>query len=534
MGKHVRELRRPTAQPDDDNPMSSVEDDEDEVGLPPVPALVEGTVLAGRYAGSGYLEPPRLVYRPDGQVVKLPSLLYLVVQVLDRMRRDGRDYGDRDRVLAHIAAAVSRGTDRGFTAEHVAFLIDRKLAPLGVASYTDGSLPDVPRSNPFLSLRFRMAVLPASATWFVGGLFSWLFHPAALVPALAAVVASEFWMFGTQSIGAAFQQTLLQPASILLVVALAVGSAAFHEVGHGTACRYSGVRPGVTGAGVYIVWPAFYTDITNSYRLNRRGRLRADLGGVYFNGLFVIMLTAAYLATGFTPLLVAVLSTNLEILQQLLPTLRFDGYYIIADLVGVPDLFRYLGPILKRTFLRRPDAQLAALKRWPQVVVAVWVLGVIPVLLIELGIIVVQLPSLSRTDWHSIEALAANATASGDPILSVLSAVVQILLLLVPVVGVVIIVAMMIRSAVTAVVVLLKRRVAARAAGSGEKDSSGNANVDNVHPGSGTAGSGSDSIRTDRDAGADVEPADDVRAAEPARHRRAGEPATLPLTAVRW
>ena len=52
------------------------------------------------------------------------------------------------------------------------------------------------------------------------------------------------------------------------------------------------------GVGVYLIWPAFYCDVTEAYRLDRRGRLRTDLGGVYFNGLFALMAGAAYFATG--------------------------------------------------------------------------------------------------------------------------------------------------------------------------------------------------------------------------------------------
>ena len=46
--------------------------------------------------------------------------------------------------------------------------------------------------------------------------------------------------------------------------------------------------PGVMGAGLYLVWPAFYTDVTDSYRLGRAGRLRTDLGGLYFNAIVVV------------------------------------------------------------------------------------------------------------------------------------------------------------------------------------------------------------------------------------------------------
>ena len=42
------------------------------------------------------------------------------------------------------------------------------------------------------------------------------------------------------------------------------------------------------GAGLYIVWPAFYTDVTDAYRLGRGGRLRTDLGGIYFNAIFAL------------------------------------------------------------------------------------------------------------------------------------------------------------------------------------------------------------------------------------------------------
>ncbi len=37
------------------------------------------------------------------------------------------------------------------------------------------------------------------------------------------------------------------------------------------------------GAGIYLVWPSFFTNVTDSYRLSRAARIRTDLGGLYFN-----------------------------------------------------------------------------------------------------------------------------------------------------------------------------------------------------------------------------------------------------------
>ncbi|GHF24927.1 hypothetical protein GCM10010218_01980 [Streptomyces mashuensis] len=405
------------------------------------PAPVPGTELVGEFEDSGYREPPHLVCRSDGQIVRLPPLLYQALRALAQA-------GPGPAVAERVAVGLSRETGRRFSAEHVAFLLDKKLAPLGLTTYADGSPPPpVTRKDPFLAFRFRLAVVPEHVTWWLSGLFAWLFRPAVVLLALGAFSAAETWLWLTQDTSAALWTVLSSPGDVLLVVALAVASCAFHELGHGAACRYGGVRPGAMGCGLYLVWPAFYTDITNSYRLGRAGRIRADLGGVYFNGLFVLGLVALYVGVGSPLLLVAILSVHLEMVQQLLPTLRFDGYYIVADLVGIPDLFKYIGPILKRVVLRRPaDEQLRALKRWPQVVVAAWVLLLVPVLALQLGMVLFNLPQVVTADWQKITALMGSAVSSGSPVLSMAAACVQTVLLVLPLVGVGLVLGGLVRS----------------------------------------------------------------------------------------
>lgn len=397
------------------------------------PTLVEGTELIGEFEGTAYREPPQLICRPDGQLVRLPPLLYLVAKSLDSYDQAGAVDGR----LSQVAEVVSQRTERHFTADHIAYLVDNKLAPLGVTTYSDGSQPPVTKPKPpWLSLRFRAALFSDVTTSFLGGLFAWLFRPAVVFFAVPAMMVGEVWLFATQNMGAAFQEILLAPASILLVVFLSLVSAAFHEFGHAAACRYGGVRPGAMGCGIYLVWPVLYTDVTNAYRLGRRGRLRTDLGGVYFNVLFILGLTVLYLYSGFGPLLVAVIVTNLEMIRQLLPTLRFDGYYIASDLVGIPDLFKYIGPILKRTLLRLPaDARLRALKQWPQRLLTTWVLVVIPALAAQLSLIAFQIPGLLRTTWQMIKKLALGTGEESRSLLGMVSAGMHILFLLLPVAG---------------------------------------------------------------------------------------------------
>jgi putative peptide zinc metalloprotease protein len=396
--------------------------------------------LVGEFASSGYREPPQLIRRSDGQLVRLHPLLYQLAKQLD-----GRQ------PLPCLASALARETGVEVTADQVSYLVDKKLAPLGVSTYCDGSPPTVSKANSFLALRFRMAVLPEKASWVLGGIFGWLFQPVVLFVGVLATVISEGWLFTSQDMSGAVGQAIALPGSILMIVGLAAASTAFHEMGHASACRYSGVRPGKMGCGLYLIWPIFYTDITNSYRLSRGGRLRTDLGGIYFNGLFVVGLTVAYRLTGFTPLLAAVLTTNIEVLQQLMPAVRFDAYYIISDLIGIPDLFRYMGPIIKRTLLlRAPDERLRDLKRWPQVVIGVWMLAVVPTTLVELGVALIHTPRFVKTGEAKINTLltVGHIAVEQRNLIGAGSAALQILFVLLPVAGVTLLALRALRGAV--------------------------------------------------------------------------------------
>jgi hypothetical protein len=130
---------------------------------------------------------------------------------------------------------------------------------------------------------------------------------------------------------------------------------------------------------------------------------------------------------------------HLEIAHQLLPVVRLDGYYIVADLTGVPDLFARIGVILRSLLFWRPaDPRVTALKRWVRVTVTAWVLVVVPLLILEMLILLIHLPRILGTSWDSAHLLAgASGHAFGHgQVLNGLSDGLQILVLAIPVTGI--------------------------------------------------------------------------------------------------
>ena len=361
-----------------------------------VPVRASGLELIGEIPGSGYKEAPSLVRRGDGQVMTLTPLLYAVLSAVDGRR-------DHDEIAAVVGPAIGRQV----TAENVQTLCER-LRTLGALRRADGSEPTLKRTNPLLALRFRYVVSDPAVTNRVTAPFAWLFAPLVVAVVCLAFVAVCGWLLFGKGLASAAHQAFDRPVLLLVVFALTVVSAGFHEFGHAAAARYGGATPGAMGTGLYLVWPAFYTDVTDSYRLGRAGRVRTDLGGLYFNAIVALVMFGLWWATGWDAVLLIIATQVLQMLRQLAPLVRFDGYHVLADVTGVPDLYHRIGPTLKGLLpgrWRSPEA--SVLKPWARAVVTTWVVVVVPMLATTLVLMVLALPRMLGTAAHSLSAQAS-------------------------------------------------------------------------------------------------------------------------------
>jgi putative peptide zinc metalloprotease protein len=411
------------------------------------PRLAEGIELIGEYQGSGFREPRYIVRRADGQVIQLPRLLYLLVASLD---------GQRD--LAQVASVLSAEFGKMVQAEQVAYLIENRLRPPGIVAADPtreqaGAEPKkmTVKSDPLLALKFRVGVVPERMVWRIAGVFQPMFWPPVILAMLVAFVGLDVVIIAQGGFGLIVPSALAlvyQPALTLVVLGLILVSAAFHECGHVTACRYGGARPGKMGFGLYLVWPALYSTVTDSYRLGRVGRLRTDLGGVYFNAVFIAAMSLAYVQTGASWLLVAIVALHAETATQFLPMIRLDGYYILSDLIGVPDLFSRMGPVLASLIPgRATHPRVLELKPWVRRTITLWVLIVVPYLAYWLVGFLIVVPRVLPVVWHRLLWLchAVGAAAGAGHAAEAALGVVQVVLLLLPWLGSVLLLGMMAR-----------------------------------------------------------------------------------------
>ena len=378
--------------------------------------------------GSGYKEPPSLVRRADGQMIQLTPLLFEVLGAID-----GR------RTYDEIAAEVTTAYGKQVSAANIATLVDEKLRPIGVLLKADGSEPELKKSNPLLGLRMRYAVTDPVKTDRITTPFAALFNPVLVLAIVAGFLYVSWWLLFSKGLASATHEALHKPGLLVLIFVVTILSAGFHEFGHAAAARRGGSTPGVMGMGLYLFWPAFYTDVTDSYRLGRGGRLRTDLGGLYFNAIVALGIVGVWWATGYDALLLVVATQILQMLRQLTPLVRFDGYHVLADLTGVPDLYHRIKPTLLGTLpWRWRDPSATALKPWARLVVTAWVLVVVPLLAFALFLMVLSLPRVLATAWVSLgqQTDLLGAYWSDGDVVAVLARAISILALVLPIAGI--------------------------------------------------------------------------------------------------
>ena len=409
-----------------------------------------GLQFLGPVQGSGLRESAYLVRRIDDQVVQLSELLHLVVV-----------HAEPPRSSAEVADAVSTAYGRTLTAEGVEHLISTRLEPLGLVVPAEAEEPQQPvRARPLLALTLKATLLPARRTQALATVLAPLFWPPIVLGAVVALVAADVALVTGGGFWRAVGEVFATPTTALVIYALLITSAVVHELGHAAACRYGGADPGEIGVGVYIVFPAFYTDVTDSYRLGRAGRVRTDLGGLYFNVLTVLALVGAHRASGSGLLLLTALAMQLQMVQQLIPVVRFDGYFVLSDLAGVPDLFARVGPVLRSLRPGSPVEPLVSqLRPGSRRIVTAWVLLVVPLLAAAVVWFVWAVPELVRRGQEGIglQQLVFDLAWQRRDWPEMILAVISIALLLVPLAGL----AVVLWRLATTLSTLVRRRVAA-------------------------------------------------------------------------
>lgn len=285
----------------------------------------------------------------DGRVT-LNRLLQRVREVDPREELSADDLGPFVRLLAghQLIRQIGPGDSLRLSSSQVRPIWQRIVQPLFQILRVQ-----VPLVNPS---RFISLTLPV---------VSKLAHPLVLRILFLVVVAGiSLVVLRFREMNAALPtlQEFLGPQNVVLMLLIFVSVKVLHEAGHAFAAKHFGAECNECGVMLMVLTPVLYTNVTDSWMLPRRQRMLVTVAGIAVE--LVIASVCTLLWWQASPGLVKSLLLNTMLLCSVNtilfngnPLLRFDGYFLLADFLRIPNLAGRSAAAVQQVVLRLVTGQ---------------------------------------------------------------------------------------------------------------------------------------------------------------------------------
>lgn len=258
--------------------------------------------------------------------------------------------------------------DQSQATEVLTWLLDNNLATLVSEQSTVAIRPKATQKrgmfqdwNP-LGVRVRLCEPDRLLTHLIRSV-GWFYSVPATVIAIVVMLTAVCMLVGHRDRFMASSTQIFSPINWAWMMGCWLALKVIHEFSHGLACkRYGGV---VREMGVMFVLfaPLAYVDVTSSWRLSSKWqRIHVAVAGIYIE-LWVAAVAGIVWCYTDSELLShllynLIISASLStLLFNVNPLMRFDGYYILSDLLEIPNLYteatRAVGDLVRYIFLGR-------------------------------------------------------------------------------------------------------------------------------------------------------------------------------------
>lgn len=131
----------------------------------------------------------------------------------------------------------------------------------------------------------------------------------------------------------------------------------FHEFGHIAAALKAGLKERCVNFAMYYVFPILYVNLNDAWTLDLKSRTKINLAGITMQILLNIPILALIYACKDFHLITQILYLSFWIntgtaIFNLLPFLKFDGYWLLSDLLNIPNLIKESNNWLKSFFVK--------------------------------------------------------------------------------------------------------------------------------------------------------------------------------------
>lgn len=150
------------------------------------------------------------------------------------------------------------------------------------------------------------------------------------------------------------------PTMVAVVYLIMLGHVALHELAHGVTCKHFGGRVGQLGVMWYMAMSVFFCDTTSAWTFAKKSqRIWVSLAGPLVSwASFGIIAWLATVSTAegnpWAVMWIALtLMTGGGLAMNFNPFIRMDGYYMLVDWTGIPNLQKKAWDYMKANIIAR-------------------------------------------------------------------------------------------------------------------------------------------------------------------------------------
>lgn len=260
----------------------------------------------------------------------LPKYLYKIIKLFDGSR-------GIPEIRETTHKLIDSQDDISWT--KVKKLIETYLIPRKILIEIDEQKPR-PKARDGRSsyMQVQYELLSPSLVSLITNNLKWLFRKYAFYPLIIVCTSTILWFLVSVEPNQNIDITSLSNSGLIFVTSVMLLGSFIHELGHASAATFYGCKNISIGWGWYLHLFVLYTDLTEAWSLSRKRRAIVDVSGMYFQALFICFLVILYNLFSEKLFAFSALFSLITMATYLNPFIRLDGYWLVSDMLGIPNL----------------------------------------------------------------------------------------------------------------------------------------------------------------------------------------------------
>lgn len=236
----------------------------------------------------------------------------------------------------NISQIYNKLNSNRISINHIYQFFNDDLSKYGIIINGESEIINV-KSHKYIN--FKIALISSKLTTKISSLLSPLHRKYIFLPTIFLFFISFLWIiydFDYYAFSTLKSLAIIKYTFLIIIAEIII--TLFHELGHSSALYYYKGKPKEIGFGLYLVFPVFYSNVSDAWRCSIKNRIKINFGGIYFEIILLNIILLLYVIFKHEFFYFYFIFNLVSIAYNLNPLFRTDGYWILSDLTNTPNL----------------------------------------------------------------------------------------------------------------------------------------------------------------------------------------------------